>query len=79
MSKQKVTIHQAKTHLSRLLKEVAAGGEVIIAHGDRPVARLVPIDAPLAPRQPGRERGKVWMAADFMAPLPPDWQAGFEE
>ena len=43
------TVHQAKTHFSRLLKEAEAGLEVIVMRGDKPVARLVPIE-PLSPK-----------------------------
>ena len=40
------TVHQAKTHFSRLLKEAEAGQEVIVMRGKKPVAKLVPIDPP---------------------------------
>jgi len=43
------TVHQAKTHFSRLLKEAEAGQEVIVMRGTKPVAKLVPIEPP-APR-----------------------------
>jgi prevent-host-death family protein len=62
-----VTIHEAKTHLPRL---IAAGEEVIIARNGRPMARLVPIPERACDRQPGQWRGKVRIAADFDAPLP---------
>lgn len=49
-----VTVHEAKTHLSRLLRAVEAGEEIIIARGDTPVARLILADPAPAPRhQPG--------------------------
>lgn len=72
-----VGVHQAKTHLSRLLEEVEAGQEISITNRGRTVARLVP------PRQPdvtfgwGRDRG-AWIADDFDAPLPTDLQQAFE-
>jgi prevent-host-death family protein len=70
-----VNVHQAKTHLSRLLERVAAGEEVVIARAGRPVARLVPIDAE-EPRQPGLARGRLTEA--FFEPLPAEeldaWQ-----
>jgi prevent-host-death family protein len=40
-----VNVHEAKTHLSRLIYQVAAGGEIVIAKAGRKVARLVPLDA----------------------------------
>jgi prevent-host-death family protein len=72
-----VNIHEAKTHLSRLIEEVAAGDEVIIARNGRPVARLLPIAGRLRPRRPGQWRGQVTIGADFDAPLPPDVASAF--
>jgi prevent-host-death family protein len=71
-----VNIHQAKTHLSRLLQRVAAGEEVTIARSGVPVARLVAV-APQAKRPLGFARGEVWVADDFDAPLPDDLLAAF--
>ena len=51
---KRVTTHEAKTHLSRLLEEVEAGEEVLVCRGDRPAARLVPVTA-----EPARERPRV--------------------
>jgi len=45
------TVHQAKTHFSRLLKEAEAGKEVIVMRGSKPVAKLVPIEAPAPKRR----------------------------
>jgi prevent-host-death family protein len=70
-----VNVHQAKTHLSRLLERVAAGEEVVIARAGNPVARLVPIQRE-EPRNPGLVKGRVTDA--FFEPLPADeldaWQ-----
>ena len=63
-----VNIHQAKTHLSRLVERVEAGEEVVIARAGRPVARLVPFRARTSPRTPGLWRGRVRLAPDFDAP-----------
>lgn len=67
---KQVNIHAAKTHLSRLLDEVAAGEEVVIARSGRPVARLVPIVLPAAGRRPGSLKGRIRIGRDFDAPLP---------
>lgn len=75
---RQVNIHEAKTHLSRLIEDVAAGEEIIIAKGGKPVAKLVPIAADFTPRKLGLMRGKIWMADDFDAPLPPEVLTGFE-
>ncbi len=63
-----VNIHEAKTHLSRLVERVEAGEEVVIARAGRPVARLVPFRARTNPRTPGAWRGRVRLASDFDAP-----------
>jgi prevent-host-death family protein len=66
-----VNIHAAKTHLSRLLQRVAAGEEVTIARSGVPVARLVPIEPKKDKVRPlGFDRGRIWIADDFDAPLP---------
>ncbi|MBI3783152.1 MAG: type II toxin-antitoxin system Phd/YefM family antitoxin [Deltaproteobacteria bacterium] len=73
-----VNIHEAKTHLSKLLARVARGEEVIIARAGRPVARLVPVNRPRRRRILGADKGKVFIADDFDAPLPDDIQRSFE-
>jgi len=73
-----VNVHEAKTHLSRLLQRVAAGEEVVIARAGRPVARLVPAVAGGDDRVLGTERDRIFVAPDFDAPLPPEVQAGFD-
>jgi prevent-host-death family protein len=69
-------IHEAKTHLSRLLQRVAAGEEVTIARSGVPVARLVAVE-PKTKRPLGFARGEVWVADDFDAPLPDDLLKAF--
>ena len=68
-------LYEAKTRLSALVEEAAAGTEIIIAKAGKPRARLVAVRP--ARRKPGRAKGKIWMAADFDAPLPPEVLAGF--
>jgi len=70
-----VNVHQAKTHLSRLLEAVRRGEEIIIARAGVPVARLVPV---AEPRRLGRLAGRLRVAEDFDAPLPEDVLAAFE-
>lgn len=72
-----VNVHEAKTHLSRLLQRVEAGEEVLISRAGRPLARLVPVKAPRARRVPDRDRGKGRIADDFDAPLPAGLLARF--
>jgi prevent-host-death family protein len=63
------TVHQAKTNLSRLIKEARAGRKVVIARGDEPVAYLVPIPPPRKKRMPGRLKGKIRVERTFFKPL----------
>ena len=63
-----VNVHEAKTHLSRLLERVLRGEEIVIARSGKPVARLVPIGK--EPRKPGRLKGRIRIGRDFDAPLP---------
>lgn len=72
-----VTIHQAQTQLSELLRLVAEGEEVIIASSGTPVARLVPIQTP-AQRLIGVDQGLYEVPEDFDAPLSEEVLAGFE-
>jgi len=65
-----VTIHAAKTQLSKLIARVEAGEEVIIARRDKPVARLVPVEQALPKRRFGAMKGKVWVGPEFFEPLP---------
>jgi prevent-host-death family protein len=73
-----ITIHKAKTNLSRLIERAAAGEEIIIARGSKPVARLVPIGAVKGKRQPGSLKGKLEIGPEFFEPLPDDELAGWE-
>jgi prevent-host-death family protein len=63
-----VNIHEAKTHLSRLVERVEGGEEVVIARAGRPVARLVPLARRTRPRVLGRLRGRIWLASDWDSP-----------
>jgi len=65
-----VNIHEAKTHLSRLLIRVVAGEEIVISKAGKPMARLVPYQKPARKRVLGRGAGKMAVAEDFDAPLP---------
>jgi prevent-host-death family protein len=68
-----VTVHQAKTQLSRLIAAAERGEEVVIARGDKPAVRLVPFEPARAPeRKPGRLKGLVAMDPRFFEPLPED-------
>ena len=74
-----VNIFEAKTHLSKLIEKVERGEDVIIARAGKPVARLTG----LVPDKPkirfGGLKGKIWVADDFDAPLPPEILAEFED
>ena len=64
-----VNIHEAKTHLSRLLQRVVAGEEVTIAKSGVPIARIVPLEASARVRSPGRYAEQGYIADDFDAPM----------
>jgi prevent-host-death family protein len=64
------TVHQAKTNLSRLIKEAEKGTEVIITRGKKPVAKIVSIPgASRKKRMPGMFKGQIWSAPDAFDPL----------
>lgn len=73
-----VSIREAKTNLSRIVDEVAAGKEVVIAKAGKPMARLLPLAAQRAPIRFGVLKGKVKVSDDFDAPLPEDAIRSFE-
>jgi prevent-host-death family protein len=62
-------IHEAKAQLSRLVEKAMLGEEVIIAKGNKPVAKLVAIHPPKQTRKPGSAKGEIWIAPDFDEPL----------
>lgn len=72
-----VNIHEAKTHLSRLLEKVALGEEVIIAKAGRPIAKLVPVKNPAKNRPLGTAKGDFEVPDDFDAPLPKEIEESF--
>jgi len=72
-----VNVHEAKTHLSRLLLRVAGGEEIVIARAGKPVARLVPIE-PKPQRVIGQDDGLFEVPDDFDAPLPDEVLALFQ-
>ena len=66
----RVTIHAAKTNLSRLIQKACRGEEVVIARGDTPVVRLTPIRARGKARRFGAMKGRARAGAAFFEPLP---------
>lgn len=74
-----VNVHEAKTHLSRLLERVRLGEEIVIGKAGRPVARLVPVEQAPARRNPGSARGRFRMARNFDAALPKTVLDAFEK
>lgn len=75
---QTVNIHEAKTHLSRLLEQVAGGEEVVIAKAGKAIARLVPLEAAPKKRQLGLLKGKLKVPDDFDAPMTDEELSMFE-
>jgi prevent-host-death family protein len=62
-------VHEAKTNLSQLIKKACDGEEVIIARGNKPVVRLVPVGDSLVKRVPGKFTGKISWTPDAFDPL----------
>jgi prevent-host-death family protein len=60
-----VNIHEAKTHLSRLVERAAGGEEIVIARAGKPAAKLVPYRDLRTPRRLGALRGRIWLAPDW--------------
>jgi prevent-host-death family protein len=73
-----INIYDAKTQLSRLIEEAAAGNDVVIARGGKPVARLTRLDEPRRKLKFGVLRGKVRISEDFDSPLADDVLTQFE-
>jgi prevent-host-death family protein len=73
-----ITIHKAKTQLSRLIEQACEGEEIIIARGKRPVVRLVAIEDNRGNRKPGAWKGKIQLGPEFFEPLPPEELEGWE-
>ena len=67
-----LNLYEAKTQLSALVDEAAAGKEIIIAKNGKPMAKLVALGARPV-RKPGRLKGKIWISKDFDAPLPQEY------
>lgn len=72
MSMETITIHKAKTQLSRLIEKACQGEDIVIARGKKPVVRLVAIQESTGDRKPGAWKGKVKIGPEFFEPLPPD-------
>jgi prevent-host-death family protein len=73
-----VNIYEAKTNLSRLVEQAAAGEEIVIAKAGKPMARLSPLRDGKGPRKPGCLAGKFRISEDFDTPLPDDLLDTFE-
>ncbi|WP_394838579.1 type II toxin-antitoxin system prevent-host-death family antitoxin [Pendulispora rubella] len=73
-----INVYAAKTQLSSLLDKAAEGEEIVITRNGRPVAKLVPANAPTKRRVLGRLKGRIRIRKDFDAPLPDDVLDAFE-
>ena len=73
-----ITIHKAKTQLSRLIKKACRSEGIVIARGKEPVVKLVPITQTRGDRQPGALKGKIHIGPEFFEPLSPEELEGWE-
>ncbi|MBA3322270.1 MAG: type II toxin-antitoxin system Phd/YefM family antitoxin [Pyrinomonadaceae bacterium] len=78
MMTRTVNVAEAQNQLPALLELARAGNEIVIAEGDKPIARLVPIAGLTKKRIAGLNRGMIWTSEDFDAPLPDDFWLGRE-
>lgn len=67
---RRITVHEAKTQLSKLIDRACAGEDVIISRGDTPVVRLVPVTAPKPRRKFGAMKGRASTTRAFFDALP---------
>ena len=65
-----VNVQAAKTHLSRLIEEVAAGREIILAKAGKPLVKMVPYVPARKPRVPGAFKGQIWQSPECWDPDP---------
>lgn len=72
-----LNLYEAKTRLSRLVEDAAKGEEIVIAKAGVPRARLVGLASRKRARRPGGAKGRIWIGADFDAPLPPGLLTAF--
>ena len=73
MAPKIVTVEEAEARLLELIGLAEQGEEVVIAQGDQPKVKLVPVGQAPKKRIFGQHRGKIWMSPDFDAPLPDDF------
>lgn len=73
-----INIHEARTHLSKIVDQVATGAEVIIAKAGKPMARVVPLERAPQPKKLGLLKGQVKVPDEFNAPLDDEVLAEFE-
>jgi prevent-host-death family protein len=64
-----VNIHEAKTHFSRLIQRAVDGEEIVVAKGNKPIAKLVALNPPAPKRKLGTAKGRIQIAPDFDEPL----------
>lgn len=77
-----VTVHQAKTELSKLIARAEAGEEIVIARRDKPAVKLVPVETPQKKRRvPGALKGRFTLPDSFFDPLPEEelqaWEGAY--
>ena len=75
---KRITVHEAKTHLSKLIDRAIAGEEVVISRGREPVVKLVALSTPKPQRKFGALKGKIHVSEAFFEPLPEDLLSAFE-
>ena len=75
---RRITVHEAKSQLSKLIERACAGEDVVISRGDTPVVRLVPVHALVPLRKFGSMKGRAKTTKAFFDPLPEEELEGWE-
>jgi antitoxin (DNA-binding transcriptional repressor) of toxin-antitoxin stability system len=76
MTTKTVDIHDTRARLSELVSLALEGNDVILAEGNKPVARLIPVSGSKQTRIAGLNRGEIWVSEDFDEPLPESFWTG---
>jgi len=71
-NQRKYSIHETKTHLSKIIQRVLKGEEIIVEKSGKPVAKLVPFKDPEKKRRLGKYRGQIQISPDFVDPVDPE-------
>lgn len=79
MNSTTIDVLDVQTHFLELLSQVMAGNEIVVTQGQKPVARLLPVESAVKPRVAGLHAGLGWVSDDFDDPLPEEFWMSDDE